>query len=455
MVSASPRQVWEAALGDLQVQVAAGSFESFFKDTVGIAMGEGQFIIGTPNPFAAEYLEKRACPLIQRTLERLLKRSVGLQVRIVGKGQGLSVEAASTLGQVVGSRCPEPGSPVGLALGTPLNSRYTFASFAVGEANLTAFHAAEAAATAPGQKYNPLFLYSDAGLGKTHLLHAVGHRAIGEGQRVLYLTMEQFTNEFIHSLRHGNAEEFRYRLRSAEVLLVDDIPFLVGKEQTQEAFFHTFNELHNANRRIVLTSNLPPKLLKPLSERLCSRFEWGLVVDIQPPDLETRMAILRTKAQENGQHLPEEVVQLLGSRPCRNIRELEGRLNQVLAQAELGGQPITPDLAQRALQDLAGQASPPSPDTVVTAVAQHYSLAPLALRGKRRDKATTLARHVAMYLLKEKANCSLSHIGRVMGGKDHSTVIHGCNRIARQLEEDAHLRQDIASLDAALAGNPQ
>lgn len=442
-ITPNPQGVWERVLGLLQIEVARGTYEAFLRETVGLALDGERFVVGTPSPFAKAYLEQRAYGLVRDALERTLGRPVEVEFRVVAKGLG-QIERPSHAPDTPTPNTDTPGE----SLGMPLNPHYTFASFIVGESNRYAHAAAVAGAEHPGTKYNPIFIYSDVGLGKTHLLHAMGHRCLERGMRILYTSAEQFTNQFIRSIREGKAEAFRLRFQSVDILLVDDVHFLIGKEQTQEAFFHIFNELHNASKQIVLTCDRPPKALRPLEDRLRSRFEWGLVADIQPPDLETRLAILRAKADALGLVVPSPVLDFLGKRIYRSIRELEGVLNRLAALADLTGRPITLDLAQQALV-LPGTRSerrPLDPEEVVSMVAQHFGLEPMALKGPRRDKTTATARHIAMFLLREEAQRPLTEIGRLLGGKDHTTVLHACEKVRLQMDTDPQVRHALLTL---------
>jgi len=424
----SGQALWQRALDLLKNQVSREIFETFLKGTSALRLEGDTLIISCPDAFRAEYVQQRLLGVVQSAVEE-----------VGGRPLAVRVEAPRSV-----QEAPRPAPP---PAGAPLNPKYTFATFIVGESNRLAHAAAQAVAERPGQRYNPLFLYSEVGLGKTHLLHAIGHRLREQGLAVVYVSAEQFTNEFIDAIRRGEAEAFRQRYRSVDALLVDDIHFLIGKEQTQEGFFHTFNELHNANRQIVLTCDRPPRALTPLADRLRSRFEWGLIVDIQPPDLETRLAILRAKAEALGVRLPEEVLHHLGRRVYRNIRELEGALNRVVAFADLTGEPITLALAVRALAEPAEAHRPPlDPEEVIRTVADYYGVEVSALRGPGRHKKLALARQVAMYLLREDAGRSLTEIGRLLGGKDHSTVLHACQKIAQEIDLDPHLRQDLLAL---------
>jgi chromosomal replication initiator protein DnaA len=346
-------------------------------------------------------------------------------------------------------------SSAGMAIPAPrLNPRYTFSTFIVGSGNQLAHAASLAVAEAPGQAYNPLFLYGGVGLGKTHLLHAIGHTAVERDQTVLYVSSETFTNEIINAIRYRTTEEFRAKYRSADVLLVDDIQFIAGKESTEEEFFHTFNSLYETNRQIVICSDRPPKAIVALAERLRSRFEWGLIADIQPPDLETRVAILRAKADMLGRHVPDDVILFLASRVHSNIRELEGGFNRLLAFSQLQGLPLTIEMAKAALASLAedGRQRRVGVDDVLQAVAEHYRISIEDLRGKQRDKHIVVPRQIAMYLMRQETEASLLEIGQALGGRDHSTVLHGCDKINREVNENASLRKEVLSIRQQLIG---
>jgi chromosomal replication initiator protein len=296
--------------------------------------------------------------------------------------------------------------------------------------------------------YNPLFVYGGVGLGKTHLLHAIGHFAGQSKLRVLYVSTEQFTNEFIKAIRERKTEEFRQKYRGVDVLLIDDIHFIIGKEQTQEGFFHTFNDLHNANRQIVLTSDRPPKSMPLLEDRLRSRFGWGLIADIQPPDLETRVAILQAKAEENAVSVPTEVLDLIARKSQKSIRELEGSLNRVVAFSRLAKAPITIEVASKALAEFPDTTSRGgvTPPVIIHTVARYFDLDPHALTGKGRDKQTALARHIAVYVIREETERSFSEIGRELGDRDHSAILRGYQKIALEIDASPQLRHDIIEI---------
>ena len=447
-----PGQIWDAALGQLQLHVTRPNFETWLKNTVGVAYRDGEFVVGAPNAFVAEMLEQRMYSLISRTLESVVKSEVEIRFEVTSPdGETAALHSADeTHGQPV-----EPTIPVPTPLhrSAPLNSRYVFERFVVGKSNELAHAAAMAVAGRPGELYNPLVMYSDVGLGKTHLMHAIGHRATSRGLSLIYSTTEEFTNSYIRAIREGTTDNFRERYRSADLLLLDDVQFLIGKEQTQEGFFHTFNALHMTNRQIVLTSDRPVSALTLLEDRIQSRLAGGLVVDIQPPDVETRIAILRAKADEMRQEVPDSVLQFLAERIHKNIRELEGSLNKVVALADLTGISVSIELTKRAIADMVETAAERQiPDrAVVEAVSTHFGVPVEAIKGRKRDKKTAQARQVTMYLLREESQLGLSTIGKILGGKDHTTVSHGCDRIANQLNVDAQLRRHLILIRETLA----
>jgi chromosomal replication initiator protein len=302
----------------------------------------------------------------------------------------------------------------------------------------------------PGHSYNPLFVYGGSGLGKTHLMHGIGHAVVSRHpkKRVAYATSEKFTNEFINSIRGQKGEEFRERYRRIDVLLIDDIQFIAGKEGTQEEFFHTFNAIHEEGKQIVLSSDRPPKAIPQLEDRLRSRFEWGLIADISAPDLETRTAILRAKAENQHVAVPPAVIDFLAQRIVSNIRELEGALTRIVAYATLNAVPVTTELAQNMLQNILynPRRQSLSPDRIVEIVARYYGVPTEQLRGKARDKQIVLPRQVAMYLMREETEAPLMRIGEALGGRDHSTVLHGCDKIEREMAESDDFRRDISAL---------
>jgi chromosomal replication initiator protein len=332
------------------------------------------------------------------------------------------------------------------------NPRYTFASFVVGPSNQLAYCAANAVADSPGQAYNPLFIYSGVGLGKTHLLHAIGHLCAENGQSALYVTSEQFTNDFISAIRNRTTEEFRNRYRGVQVLLMDDVQFLSGKEQTHEGFFHTFNDLHTSGRQVVITSDRPPHELALLQDRMRSRFEWGLIADIEPPGLETRIAIVRLKAELLGVKLADDIIELMAKRVQNNVRELEGSLNRIVAYAQLMNVPITYESVAKILDSATSQPARENidPASIISQVASHFQIEPQALMGRSRIKKISLARQVAMYLLIYELEMSPTQVGRMLGNRDHATVIHGAGKINGEIHEDSTVKQDVLAIKESI-----
>ena len=439
MEARSAQEVWEAALGELQIQVSKSNYRTWLEKTIGLSYQDNQFVVGVPNTFIAEYLDKNQRSLIEKTLIGLTRQDTKVLFHVDGRYQDSPED--------YGSREEIP--PATQARLPRFNSNYTFDSFIVGSCNRLAYAAALGVAESPGHSYNPLFIYGGVGLGKTHLLHAIGHVALASHIQVLYVSAEQFTNEFINAIQKRKTEEFRHKYRSVDMLLIDDIHFISGKGQTEESFVHTFNELHNANRQIVITSDRPPKAMPLLAEQLRSRFEWGLIADIQPPDFETRLAILQAKAEQEKANVTPEVLKYIAGQTQQNIRGLEGYLNRVTAYAKLVRAIPTPELAAEALNDIAMK-NPKNalitPSMVIEAVAKSFQLALLDLKSRKRDKETALARQVAMYLIREETNCSLAQTGKELGDRDHSTVIHACEKIASDINASPYLRRKIIDI---------
>ncbi len=463
------KQIWQAALGDLQLQLPRSEFDTWIKETTLVDLEDNQAIVGTPNIFAREKLEGRYVAPIQNTLNTILGYPVQVQVVIGNSGDNASAQAEAELPASklnVASARPPIYTPAGqstartatapqqLELPTPrtamLNPRYTFGSYIVGSSNRLAHAACLAVAEHPAKAYNPLFLYGGVGLGKTHLLHAIGNAALDANPEVnvLYVSSEKFTNDLINAIRRQNTEEFRLRYRNIDILLIDDIQFITGKEATQEEFFHTFNTLHGAGKQIIISSDKPPKAIVTLEERLRSRFEWGLIVDVQSPDLETRTAILRGKGESLNVRVPDEVIDFLAHRIQSNIRELEGSLNRVVAFANLNRQPITTELAAAALSELLENSRRPrvTNDSILDHVSKYYGIDGKVLKGRQRSRNIVLPRQVAMYLMREETESSLVEIGSALGGRDHTTVLHGCEKIAEELNSDSRLRSDVLEI---------
>ena len=443
------QRIWHAALGQLQIHVTRPNYETWLKDTVGLRLEDGLFVVGAPTEFIKEWLTTRMRGLVTQTLGGILGRPVEVGFEIIGRngnghpnGHELPLAGAS-LPQLVASS-PSPRQR--------LNPKYTFDTFVVGDSNRLAAAAAIAAAERPGDDYNPLFIYSAPGLGKTHLLHAIAQRAAGH-HKLAYVTSEQFTNEFVTAVAHSKTDEFRRRYRFLQLLLLDDVQFLAGKERTQEEFFYTFNDLHSNGCQVVVACDRPPTSVAGFEVRLRSRLQWGLIADIQPPDNEMRLAILRSKASQLHVSLPPDVAQLLANRVRENIRELEGSLNRIIAYARLTSAPsITADLAGRALSALKPRdPSPTSPQAILNAVTAYFSIPQGALASKTRARPIAEARHLAMYLLREDAQLALKEIGHLLGSRDHSTVIHGLRRVSSSLSGDPRVAAQVGELRRLLS----
>jgi chromosomal replication initiator protein len=442
-------QVWSAALGELQLQMTQATFDTWLRDSRLLKYEDGTFVIGVKNGYAKDWLEHRLLATVKRTLARLTGRTVAVKFVVWSEETqqeddvSLLVPPASVSARTSG---PAPAN---------LNPRYTFDSFVVGPGNRLAHAASMAVSENPADAYNPLFVYGGVGLGKTHLLHAIGHACQAQALRVLYVSSEKFTNDLIEAIRSHTTDAFREKYRTADVLLVDDIQFIAGKESTQEEFFHTFNTLHGTGKQIIVSSDRAPKAMSTLEERLCSRFEWGLIADIQPPDLETRIAILISKAADCDEWIPDEILVLIAGRIQSNIRELEGALNRVVALSRLTHQPLTLEVAETALSNLLPQRSNLTTDRIIETVAHHFGIGVTALQGRSRSQAIARPRQIAMYLIREETGASLPKIGAMLGGRDHTTVLYGCERIADLIEEDANLRREVIALRQRLYGNDQ
>jgi chromosomal replication initiator protein len=554
------KQVWQAALGELQVKVPGPSFQTWLKNTSIATFEEHKVVIAVPSNFAMEWLEKRYSKLIGETLNNVLGRKVEVKFEVrtpvrgeaeravraldgvgidtrprelpiaVGQSGGSSAfqgkptgstsntvnaSAAGTTngsapthlhqvrdsyaggasnvatGQVANNisniarsnNAGVPGSNTGrggvsgpvsplkrnmpgggsayqfempMEEASMLNPRYIFDRFIVGKSNQLAHAACRAVAERPAAAYNPLFLYGGVGLGKTHLLHAIGHDVMRRypGIKVLYLSSEKFTNDLINAIRDQRNENFRSMYRSADVLLIDDIQFIAGKESTQEEFFHTFNALHGANKQIVLSSDRPPKAILTLDERLRSRFEWSMVADIQPPDLETRIAILRGKAEALAVPVPMDVIDFIARKVQSNIRELEGALNRIVAYAQLNSAPLTVDLAAASLNDLVANSRrrPVNADRIVETVSSFFNLEPEDLKTGSRSREVLVPRQIAMFLMREEVEMPFIQIAAFFGKRDHTTAMHSYEKIENLVESDNQMRQEVLTIRQMLYG---
>jgi chromosomal replication initiator protein len=446
------KQVWRAALGELQVSLSPANFETWLRDTQLVDVDDQRFRIAVPNGFAKDWLETRYRSLISQTLARIVGYSVQVEFAVQGtNGIDPAVEANGAPATPAPQSVRVEPTRVGGEGGTSnINPRYTFANFIVGSANRLAHAASLSVAERPGHAYNPLFLYGGVGLGKTHLMHAIGNQVIAKfpRKRVVYATSEKFTNEFITSIQQGKIDDFRARYRRIDLLLIDDIQFIADKERTQEEFFHTFNAIHEDGKQIVLSSDRPPKAILTLEERLRSRFEWGLIADLTAPDLETRIAILRAKAEEGAVPITSDVIEFIARKVVSNIRELEGALNRIVAYASMGAMPISIELAQAVLSNVLynPKKRQVTPERIAKAVADYYGVQMDALKGQKRDKAIVMPRQVAMFLMREETDVSLLRIGAELGGRDHSTVLHACDKITRESAINDELRREIAAV---------
>lgn len=447
-----PQQLWQAVLGELEIGLSKANFTTWFKNT-GIAAIEGtRAIVRVPSAFTQTWLEKKYHAAIVKKLQALTERRVRevvYRVEAVTTGAGTVVTIESLPSEAETPRVsrsaasPESHGPTGL------NRRYTFDSFIVGKGNELAHAACLSIAGNPGNTYNPLFIYGGVGLGKTHLLHAVGHALIREKgihpSKVLYVSSEKFTNDFIHAVRHGRAKEFKDVYRTVDVFLIDDIQFITGKEGTQEEFFHTFNELHQANKQIVISSDRPPKAIPALEQRLLSRFEWGMIADVAQPDYETRRAILQAKAQERNAQVPDDVLHYIATTIQQNIRELEGALNRIIASHQLQKIELTVDMAKKLLQSLntSSKRGSVTPKQLLSAVAAYFDVPTDDLLGSSRKKELVVPRQITMYLMREDLQSSYPSIGHELGGRDHTTAIHACTKITKEVDENEKIRHDV------------
>ncbi|NLE44784.1 MAG: chromosomal replication initiator protein DnaA [Chloroflexi bacterium] len=437
-----PSHIWSAALGELQMQMTQATYDTWLRDSRLMKYEDNTFVVAVRNGYAKDWLEHRLQSPIKRTLARLSGQPV--DIKFVVWTEDIKPPESTSLLNLPASKASPP--TIAAPTVANLNPRYTFDNFVVGPNNRLAHAASVAVAENPADAYNPLFIYGGVGLGKTHLLNAIGHAYLEQGLRVIYVSSEEFTNDLIDAIRTQTTDAFREKYRTADLLLVDDIQFIAGKESTQEEFFHTFNTLHGTGKQIVVSSDRIPKAMSTLEERLRSRFEWGLIADIQSPDFETRIAILRSKAASCKAHLPDEVLTLIASRIQSNIREIEGALNRVIALSTLTNQPLTPELADSALSSLSPQTSKPSLRQILDEVATHFDIDVDAIQGRGRSQAIARPRQIAMYLMREETDASLPEIGALLGGRDHTTVIYGCERIADMIEQDIEVRRDVLSI---------
>lgn len=447
------QDLWQKTIAILETKLSKPSFETWFKQTTPVSFDNQALTIGVPNDFARDWLESRYSVLIREIVQSITKKDVAIKFVIPQVAEESPYENA-----------PKPPKPNVQHNGqneefvpSALNPKYLFDTFVIGAGNRFAHAASLAVAEAPAKAYNPLFLYGGVGLGKTHLMHAIGHYVLesNPNAKVVYISSEKFTNEFINAIRDNQTVDFRNKYRNVDVLLIDDIQFLAGKEQTQEEFFHTFNTLHEENKQIIISSDRPPKEIPTLEDRLRSRFEWGLITDIQPPDYETRIAILRKKAKAEALDIPNDVISYIANKIDTNIRELEGALIRVVAYSSLINRDLSAELAAEALKDIIPTNKPRQLTIadIQKTVGEHFDMRLEDFKAKKRTKAIAFPRQIAMYLARELTDFSLPKIGDEFGGRDHTTVIHAHEKIAKELQSDFSLRQTVETLKEKLGYN--
>jgi chromosomal replication initiator protein len=442
-------QIWQAAQEELRFQLSKPSYETWLKNASLVGRERNSFTIGVPTKLAKDWLEDRYSAMIKETLSAIVSTDVSVSFEVLPAQLDGAPRRAAVAVADREEALPEVEEPE-LDEASQLNPKFQFQHFVVGNNSRFAHAACRAVAETPAKAYNPLFLYGGVGLGKTHLMHAIGHAVLEKHhrRRVAYVTSEKFMNEMISSIQEGRMNDFRTRYRTVDVLLVDDIQFLAGKDRTQEEFFHTFNSLHELNRQIVISSDRPPKEIPTLEERLRSRFQWGLIADIQPADFETRVAILKSKVGPYARLVPEDVLSFIAHKIQKNIRELEGALIRVIAHASLNRSAVNVDMAAKLLQDVIPSTDTRtlSIDTIARAVANFYHISLEEMKGKRRDKHIVFPRQVAMYLIREETASSLPAIGQAFGGRDHTTVLHSYEKISTEARDDQRLQSDLRKI---------
>jgi len=451
--------IWQKTLTLMENKLSKPSFETWLKATKPIALFDNTMIIGVPNDFARDWLEDRYTDSIKQAIKEVLKQDINLKFIIPQNAENADFipepeieQIAITTEQIEHKENKE--NHLDEYNSTPLNPKYTFDTFVVGNSNRFAHAASLAVAEAPARAYNPLFIYGGVGLGKTHLMQAIGHYVLEQNHKmkVVYISSETFTNELINSIKDDKTVQFRNKYRHVDVLLIDDIQFLANKERTQEEFFHTFNALHEANKQIIISSDRPPKEIPTLEDRLRSRFEWGLITDIQAPDFETRIAILRKKAETDNLSIPDEVIVDIAKKIQSNIRELEGALIRIVAFASINHREINLELAQEVLKDImpSNRARNISIAFIQQVVAEHFNLKVEDFKAKKRTRNLSYPRQIAMYIAREITDNSLPKIGEEFGGRDHTTVIHAYEKIKEALKKDPSLETTIKQINEKL-----
>lgn len=444
-MNTSVSTLWQRVLDLLKNELTEISFNTWIKTISPISFNSNTLELGVPTDFNKGIIESRYMPLILNAVKQVTSKEINIVIKVPSQ----EPQKKETVNEDTGYSEDVQNSV--------LNPKYTFDTFVIGNGNRLAHAASVAVAEAPAKAYNPLFLYGGVGLGKTHLMHAIGHYILSQNpkSKVLYVSSEKFTNELINAIKDDRNEEFRSKYRNIDVLLIDDIQFIGGKERTQEEFFHTFNALYEANKQIIISSDRPPKEINTLEDRLRSRFEWGLTADIQSPDLETRIAILQKKAQLEKLNVPNEVLVFIADKVVSNIRELEGALNRVIAYSSLTETEISVDLCSEALKELLSTSSNKiiSTDYIIDIVARYYDLRPEEFKSQKRNRSISYPRQIAMYLCRDIIGMSLPKIGLEFGGRDHTTVIHAITKIEEDIASNMEIKRTVEELKRNITGN--
>jgi chromosomal replication initiator protein len=450
-------EIWQAVLADFELTISKANFTTWFHNTGISEFANGHVTICVPNTFTKSWMEKKYNSEIVKKLERITGKpvkKVDYKVENVKNIQESEYSPIKQITEIPSMQIPAYPNNKPLVSQFGLNNKYNFDSFIVGKNNELAHAAAQAVADRPGEAYNPLFIYGGVGLGKTHLLQAVGNKMLEKNPnlKILYVSSEKFTNEFVSAVKEGRAKEFKDRYRNVDLLLIDDIQFIGGKEQTQEEFFHTFNELHQQGKQVVLTSDRPPKAIPSLEDRLRSRFEWGMIADISAPDMETRVAILQTKCQEKSFELDADMVQIIADSVQSNIRELEGALNKIIAFHQLKNTGPTKETIRSILSTLENKSikKTNTPREIIAEVAKYFDINIEDILGKSREKRLSFPRQIIMYILRSELKLSYPAIGAELGGRDHTTAMHAHTKISTEVESDMKLKQDIEMIKQRL-----
>lgn len=439
-------QLWQAVLGDIELSLSKANFTTWFKNTFISSCQNGKIVICVPNTFTKAWLEKK----YHKEIASAFKNVTGENIKeIFYKVETKKAGPINDLLKKIKIKKDSSADDKQVTVNRfGLNSRYVFDSFIVGKGNELAHAACQAVAANPGHAYNPLFIYGGVGLGKTHLLQAIGHELSKKTDNILYVTCEKFTNDYIQAVRNGNAKDFKNSYRNVNLLLIDDIHFMAGKDGTQEEFFHTFNELHQTDKQIVISSDRPPKAIPALEKRLLSRFEWGMIADIVQPDLETRIAILEVKCKDKNYTFEKEIINYIADNIQSNVRELEGALNRLIAYYEFNNSQPTIETTKNVLSGIISsfQSKTTTAKDIIEATSKFFDIEIKDITGKSRKKELVVPRQIVMYLMREEINSSYPTIGQELGGRDHTTAMHAYNKICREIEVDERIKQNINSI---------